>query len=59
MSNGVGRGFRRVFARRELQALGGRRTFERGMECALDGRVSMVRTTSDGANATVRGSVPL
>ncbi|MDP9094532.1 MAG: hypothetical protein M3N95_16730 [Actinomycetota bacterium] len=56
MSDGVGRGFQRVFSRRELLALGGRRTFERGMDYALDGRVSKVSTTSDGAKATVRGS---
>ncbi len=56
MSDGVGRGFRRVFARRELQAIGGRRTFERGMHYAVDGRVSKVSTTSNGAKAKVRGS---
>lgn len=57
MPDGIGREFRRVFARRELQALAGRRTFERGMEYALDGRVSKVSTTTDGAKAKVRGSV--
>lgn len=56
MSEGVGREFRRVFARRELLAMGGRRTFARGMDYALDGRVSKVSTTSDGAKAKVRGS---
>jgi uncharacterized Zn finger protein len=45
-----------VFARRELLAMGGRRTFERGMDYALDGRVSEVSTTSDGAKAKVSGS---
>jgi uncharacterized Zn finger protein len=38
--------------------MGGRRTFERGMDYAVDGCVSKVSTASDGANATVRGSVP-
>lgn len=57
MADGVGRGFRRVFSRRELLVLGGRRTFERGMEYALDGRVGKVNTTSDSAKAKVRGSV--
>lgn len=56
MSDGVGRGFQRVFSRRELLALGGRRTFERGTQYALDGRVSKVKTTSGGATAKVRGS---
>jgi uncharacterized Zn finger protein len=46
-----------VFARRELLALAGRRTFERGMQYALDGRVNKLSTTSDGAQATVQGSV--
>jgi uncharacterized Zn finger protein len=45
-----------VFARRELLALGGRRTFERGLDYALDGRVSKVNTTSDSAKAKVRGA---
>jgi uncharacterized Zn finger protein len=58
VSDGVGRGFRRVFSRRELLAVAGRRTFERGMDYAVDGRVSKVSTTSGGANATVCGSVP-
>jgi uncharacterized Zn finger protein len=57
VSDGVGRGFRRVFARRELQSLGGRSTFERGMQYAVGGRVSKVSTTSEGATASVRGSV--
>lgn len=57
MSDGVGRGFRQVFARSELLAIGGRSTFERGMRYAAEGRVSKVSTTSDGAKAKVRGSV--
>ncbi len=56
MPDGVGREFRRVFARRELQAISGRRTFERGLQCAAEGRVSKVSLTSHGATATVRGS---
>lgn len=57
MSDGADRGFRRAFARRELLALSGRRTFERGMQYALEGRVSEASATSDGATARVRGSV--
>jgi len=57
VAEGVARGFRRVFARRALLAMGGRRTFERGLDYALDGRVSKVSTTSDGAKADVQGSV--
>jgi len=50
------RAFRRVFSRRELQSLAGRRAFERGHGYALDGRVHKVRATGRQVTAKVRGS---
>lgn len=52
------REFRRTFSRRELQSLAGRRTFARGHEYALHGRVHKVKATGDAVTAKVRGSAP-
>ncbi|RHW27586.1 hypothetical protein D0Z08_07850 [Nocardioides immobilis] len=50
------RTFRRMFSRRELESLAGRRTFERGHDYALDGRVHRLKATSEQVDAKVRGS---
>lgn len=50
--------FRRALARSRLQSLAGPRSFERGHDYALDGRVSALTTTDDAVRAIVSGSHP-
>jgi uncharacterized Zn finger protein len=56
MPEGPGRPFRRAFARREVETLAGRRSFERGVLYAANGRVGKLAVTSTGVKAKVRGS---
>jgi uncharacterized Zn finger protein len=53
-----GRAFCLAFARRPLQAMANRSSFERGLEYANVGRVGRLISTSTSALATVRGAQP-
>ena len=56
MPEGPGRAFRRAFARREVESLAGRRSFERGALYAANGRVGKLVVTTASVKAKVRGS---
>ena len=56
MPDGPNRTFRRIFSRRELQALTGQRSFVRGHDYALDGRVHKLTAAGEQVDAKVRGS---
>jgi len=51
-----GRAFRKAFARRPLEAMADRRSFERGLLYAANGRVGKRTATEDSVKAKVRGS---
>ncbi len=52
----LGREFRKAFARRQVEALADRRSFERGLLYAANGRVGKRTVTELSAAAKVRGS---
>lgn len=56
MSEGPGRAFRRAFTRREVESLAGRRSVERGVLYAANGRVGKLAVTVASVKAKVRGS---
>jgi uncharacterized Zn finger protein len=56
VSEGPGRAFRRAFARDEVKSLAGRRSFERGVLYAANGRVGTLAVTAASVKAKVRGS---
>jgi uncharacterized Zn finger protein len=56
MSQTLGRGFCNAFARREVAAMADRRSFERGLAYATNGRVGKQTVTASSVAATVRGS---
>ena len=56
MPEGPGRAFRRAFARREVESLAGRRSFDRGALYAANGRVGKLVVTTASVKAKVRGS---
>lgn len=51
-----GRAFRRSFARRPVEVMAGRRSFERGLLYAANGRVGRRTATETSVKAKVRGS---
>ncbi|MDP3951946.1 SWIM zinc finger domain-containing protein [Microbacterium sp.] len=51
-----GRAFRRAFARRPVEALTDRRSFERGVLYAVNGRIGKRTVTESNVKAKVRGS---
>lgn len=51
-----GRAFRRAFARRPVELMAGRRSFERGLLYAANGRVGRRTATETSVKAKVRGS---
>lgn len=51
-----GRAFRRAFARRPVEVMAGRRSFERGLVYAANGRVGRRTATETSVKAKVRGS---
>ncbi len=53
-----GRVFRKAFARRPVEAMADRRSFERGLLYAVNGRVGKRTVTETSAKAKVRGSSP-
>lgn len=56
MSEVPARAFRSAFARREVAAMADRRSFERGLLYAANGRVGKRTTTATSVKAKVRGS---
>lgn len=56
MSEAPGRAFRTAFGRRAVAALADRRSFERGLLYAANGRVGRQTVTSSSVKAKVRGS---
>jgi uncharacterized Zn finger protein len=56
MSEVPGRAFRTAFARREVEAIADRRSFERGVLYAANGRVGKRTVTASSVKAKVRGS---
>ena len=56
MSDLPGRAFRNAFARREVATLADRRSFERGLLYAANGRVGKRTVTESSVKAKVRGS---
>ena len=56
MSELPGRAFRNAFARRSVKAMADRRSFERGLLYAANGRVGKPTVTASSVKAKVRGS---
>lgn len=51
-----GRAFRTAFARRALEAMADRRSFERGLLYSANGRVDKLTVTASSVKAKVQGS---
>lgn len=58
MSDVPGRAFRKEFSRRSVEAMADRRSFERGLLYAANGRVGKRTVTVSSVKAKVRGSSP-
>src|SRR5680860_31492 len=56
VSDVPGRAFRNAFARRSVEAMADRRSFERGLLYAANGRVGKPTLTASTVKAKVRGS---
>ena len=56
MSDAPGRAFRKAFARRSVEAMADRRSFERGLLYAANGRVGKRTVAASSVKAKVRGS---
>ena len=56
MGEAPGRAFRNAFARRSVEAMADRRSFERGLLYAANGRVGKPAVTASSVKAKVRGS---
>lgn len=55
VSDVPGRAFRNAFARRSVEAMADRRSFERGVLYAVNGRVGKRTVTASSVKAKVRG----